>query len=127
MKHKIHIGGFALEMQDDSGSPMGEIFCTTPGQEKARKGELPQYSYKDAQGNPQAVVTWEQRTARFAVTNPGRSQLYAEAWMDLPGDALGNFKAMHHKVYNLSISQGSSLPLPVILAFGVAVMNIPSF
>ena len=59
MKHKIHIGGFALEMQDDSGSPMGEIFCTTPGQERARKGVLPQYSYKDAQGNPQVVVTWE--------------------------------------------------------------------
>lgn len=121
MKHKTHINAASYELLEVSGAPLGEIRC----QYSHWQGQLPSISYTDPQGNPHAVVVWERRTFDFAITDPTSAEVFARASASLPGGAKGDLKALIRMQHRISVADGASLPLTVVLAFCVAIACLP--
>jgi hypothetical protein len=121
MKHKLHLSGYTFEMQDGSGAPAGEIHCRFTG----RKGQLPEYWYTDPQGNSQAAIAWEEGTIRFVIGDPNSTRVFATVSAELPGGVMGDLKALSKRRFMVSAVEGTSLPLPVVLAFCVTIADMP--
>jgi hypothetical protein len=121
MKHKAHLNGYSFEMQDGSGAPAGEIHCKFTG----RKGQLPEYWYSDPQGNSQAGIAWVEGTIRFVICDQGSTRTFAQISAELPGGIVGDLKALTNRRFTASIAEGTSIPLPVVLAFCVTVADMP--
>jgi len=121
MQHKAHLNGYSFEMQDGSGAPAGEIHCKFTG----RKGQLPEYWYTDPTGNSLAGIAWVEGTIRFVICDQGSTQVFAQISAELPGGIVGDLKALTNRRFIASIVEGTSLPLPVVLAFCVTVADMP--
>ena len=121
MRRKTHLNGYSFELQDGSGGAAGEVRCHFTN----RKGQPPEYSYTDLQGNPRAAIVWERGTLNFAICDPASAQVFALASAVLPGGAKGDLKALIHGQHRISIAEGTPLPLPVVLAFCVTVADMP--
>lgn len=121
MKHKTHMNAVSYELQDGSGAPLGELRC----QFSHWQGQLPKFSYADPQGNPRAAVVWEERSFDFAIADPVSGQVFAQARGELPGGLKGDLKALIRQDHTISIAEGTSLPLPIVLAFCVAIAYMP--
>lgn len=121
MRHKTHFNAYSFELQDASGAPIGEIQCHFT----RMKGQLPSYSYTDQQGNQKAVVAWEQRTLRYAICDPASALVFAQASVEFPGGAMADLKALVHGRGRMAVAEGSPLALPILLAFGVTLANMP--
>ena len=121
MKRKMHLNGYSFEMQDGLGAPAGEIHCQFTG-----KGRLPKYWFTDPQGNSQVAIVWEEGAIRFVICDPNSTQVFAQVSADLPGGIMGDLKALSHRQFMVSIIEGTSLPLPVVLALCVTATNMPA-
>ncbi len=120
MKHKLHLGGYSFELQDGSGTAIGVLRC-----ESRKRGVIPKYWFEDRRGDTQAILTWEEGAMAFAISDLGQSQTYAEAVANLPGGIRADLEAMGHHRFTLSVPDGSALPIAIVLAFCVAVANMP--
>lgn len=121
MKHKTHLNASTFELQDGSGAPLGELRCKY----SRWQGQLPEFSYADPEGNSRAAVVWERRTFSFAIADPTSAQVFAQASSDVPGGVTGDLRALIRQRHRISIADGTSLPLTVVLAFCVAIAYMP--